>query len=361
MTILKGFAIALTCGCLVVGTGVATLPAKSYEGVLQEPVVLGAWLYRWKCLGCHGDYGQDRFGREYDGKEALTEAIESKGCRTSWSQKNGGPFAGKEIGAVVAFVRKWEEQDGPPSLPPLPPTPEEEVKAVATTPRATKDAAQDPAPKTGEPALSRELQQLMDSNQVAHGAWLYTRNCYRCHLTYGQGRMGKGLPYESVQRFIIEGKTTTQMKPFSQMFGGELKNSEIKNITTYITTWEKAGEPLAIAKQLMTPPALDQNDFKPLRLTRFKPVQGDISAGERLYRLHCGGCHGRQGEGYLGTGLRHGKWTQRPDLFFKAVVKKGVPGTLMKSWDSSAGGRFSAKEIDDLVAFVTLWQQQEKP
>jgi mono/diheme cytochrome c family protein len=360
MTILKDVAIALTCGWLVIGAGGEALSAGSDDGSPLDPLARGAWLYQWKCLGCHGDYGSDRFGREYTGKDELTEAIEGDGCRVSWARKHGGPFGAREIGALVAFVRAWEKEDGPPALPPLPPLPEEQSQEPAATAKTIKDTAKDAPPKTGE-ALSAELQRLLDSNQVAHGAWLYTRNCYRCHLTYGQGRMGKGLTSESVQRFIMEGKTTTQMKPFSQMLGGELKNSEIKDITTYITTWEKAGEPLAIAKQLLTPPAVDANDLKPLRLTRFKPVHGDRTTGGTVYRLHCGGCHGSQGEGYLGASLDTEKWPLRPDLFVKAMVKNGVPGTLMKSWDSSAGGKLSAKEIDDVVAFVVQRKQGNQP
>ncbi|MEE4135684.1 MAG: cytochrome c [Desulforhopalus sp.] len=357
MVIRKGFVLMM---CSWLGLGAATLSAENQEQVLRDPVALGAWLYQWQCLGCHGDYARDRFGDEYDDQEELVAAIESGGCKISWARKAGGQFGSQEIEALAAYVQKWEEGEGPPDLPPLPPPPVEETSAPATV---SGDAEKEPAPTlpVNENALSSVLQKLVDRNHIAHGGWLYTRNCYRCHLTYEQARMGKGMASETVQRFIAEGKTSTQMKPFSQMLGGELKNSEIKDITRYITTWEEYGEPLAIAKELMIPPAIDPADFKPLRLTRFSPVQGDRSVGGRLFRLHCSGCHGSGGEGYFGASLRSGAWTLRQDLFVKAVVKAGVPGTLMRSWDSGSGGQLAAREIDDLVAHVIHWQQSAGP
>ena len=357
----RGLTIALACGWLASWAGMAGLAAGGGDDGPEEPVARGAWLYQWKCLGCHGDYGRDRFGREYDGGKELAEAIEGGGCRVSWGRRHGGPMGAREIDALVAYVNKWEEGGGPPLLPPLPPPPSEAVEDPARPAKVDRERAEAPQGGVGEATLSAELRQLVESNQVAHGGWLYTRNCYRCHLTYGQGRMGKGLTPDSVQRVISEGKTTTQMRPFSQMLGGELKNSEIKAITTYVTTWEKAGEELAIAVQLMTPPALDENDFKPLRLTRFKPIGGDTSFGGKLYRLRCAGCHGSDGEGYLGPALRVTKATLRPDLFCKAIVKNGVAGSLMKGWESSSGGKFSPKEIDDVVAYVVEWQQSPQP
>ena len=361
MAIRRGLTIALACGWLAGGVGMAGLAAGGAADGPEEPVARGAWLYQWKCLGCHGEYGRDRFGRDYDGGKELAEAIEGGGCKVSWARRHGGPFGAREIDALVAYVDTWEEGGGPPPLPPLPPPPGEAVEDSARPVKVARERVEASQPGAGEGALSAELRQLVESNQVAHGGWLYTRNCYRCHLTYGQGRMGKGLTAENVQRVIGEGKTTTQMRPFSQMSGGELKNSEIKAIATYITTWEKAGEELAIAGQLMTPPALDENDFKPLRLTRFKPIGGDTSVGRTLYRLRCAGCHGSDGEGYLGPALRETKSTLRPDLLSKAIIKNGVAGTLMKSWERASGGTFSPKDIDDVVAFVVEWQRRPQP
>ncbi|MGA7279349.1 MAG: cytochrome c, partial [Desulfocapsaceae bacterium] len=135
-------------------------------------------------------------------------------------------------------------------------------------------------------------------------------------------------------------------------------NSEIKAVAEYIITAEKAGEPLAIAPFLMTPPALDPADFMPLRLTRFKSITGDSSKGETIYKISCRKCHGSTGEGYVGPSLREIKPVLRPDLFFKSVLKQGIPGSMMASWDTSKGGRLTAKDLDDLVSYIILWEHQ---
>lgn len=171
--------------------------------------------------------------------------------------------------------------------------------------------------------------------------------------------MGKGLAKETIFRFVSEGKTSSQMTPFSRMLGGELKNSEIKAIVTYITTWENYGESPAIAEELLTPPAQDPADFIPLRLVRFKPISGDIEAGKKVYRINCLACHGLHGEGYIGASLLGTKWCLRKDLFVKSIVKEGVPKSLMKSWNRSKGGTFSAKDIDDVVSYVVATMAEE--
>lgn len=199
--------------------------------------------------------------------------------------------------------------------------------------------------------LTPELRQLVESTPVVMGGWLYTRNCYRCHMSYDKGRMGKGIEPRSIFRFVSEGKTSTQMSAFSRLLGGELKNREITAIVDYIRSWEHAGEPLAIAQELMTPPDLDPAEFVPIQLARFKEITGDKKGGQTLFRVNCATCHGSTGEGYIGSRFDRGFWSNRPDLYIKSVVKKGVPGTVMNSWEKGEK-RLSPKEIDDVVSFA---------
>ena len=330
----------------------AVSPAKHYEGVLGDPVALGAWLYQGHCLKCHGGYAEERLAEAYDDESDLADAVGSGGCSISWARNNGGPLGHTEIKGLVEYMLTWEEDGAAPDLPELPPQPQKKVVSPHTKPANEHKQAAVPD-EYAEAQLPPALKRVLESNLTAQGGYLYTGNCYRCHLTYLQARMGRGLSEETLNRTISEGKTSTQMKPFSRMLGGDLKNSEIKAITTYILAWEEAGEPLAIAAELMRPPALDPADFVPIRLTRYKIVSGDAAVGSRLYRLNCMGCHGAGGEGRIGTSLVEKKWVLRPDLFFKSVVKKGIPGSLMKGWDSNAGGSFSAKDVDDLVAYLT--------
>ena len=323
--------------------------SKSYDGVLSQPLVLGAWLYQGKCTSCHGDYGSARLAEEYDDEKALYDAIGFGGCRQLWSSRAGGPLSHVELEALARFMTAWDAAGQQPDLPPLPPQPAEERPPE---PKQTIGKVAAPAPALSKDDLPPELRKLVNANPVVMGGWLYTMNCHRCHLDYAVGRMGKGLESDAVFRFISEGKTSTQMTAFSRLLGGKLKNSEIQAIVKYISAWEKAGEPLAIAERLMTPPALDPAEFRPARLTRFKAVTGDTGHGRRHYLYHCSVCHGRDGEGYIGSSLRTSGWTMRPDLYIKSIVKSGIPGSPMASWEKG-GTSLSPKAIDDLVSYIT--------
>lgn len=328
----------------------------------MEPVAHGAWLYGGHCLRCHGDYQQGRMAEEIDGKKELEAAISGRRCRVNWSRRCGGPFDSKQLRDVVAYMLAWEKSGGALQLPELPPWPsEKEARAEKRREKAAKQekkeksrqqAAQD---AKGATAITPALRRLMARQPVAHGGWLYTNNCYRCHLTYQQGRMGQGMQPDTVRRFIREGKTSTQMTAFSRMLGGPLKTAEIDDIVRYITAWEEKKEPLAIAGALMIPPAADPGELKPLRLPRFKQVQGNNANGSRLFRRHCMVCHGGRGEGVIGPALAADKLGVRPDLYLKSVVKQGIPGTVMRSWELSRKGPLSARDIEDLVGFLAGW------
>jgi len=328
--------------------------AKEYTGVLREPVVLGAWLYGSKCARCHQEYGVNRVAGEYDDIDELAQAFGDGRCRIAWSRRAGGPLNKTELQALAQYMLKWEEDGGEPELPELPPPDLE--KPEPQTPVQPIVTAVLPVEKKSQDDLPSALQNLIEKNPVAHGGWLYTNNCYRCHLNYEKARVAKAMSPENLKRIVSEGKTSTQMKPFSRILGGNLKTSEIADIAAYIAAWEYRGANLAIAQQLMRPPDLDPADFEPVRLTRFKRIEGDSSLGKSLFLTHCSSCHGATGEGLIGKPIDRLQ-SMRPDLYLKSVIKQGIPGSLMKTWEKDRGGRFSAKDIEDVVYFVTQIQK----
>lgn len=325
---------------------------RTYDGVLAEPVTLGAWLYAGNCRPCHDSYASARLAETYADSSELITAIGERGCKIAWARNKGGSLGGNELAALAAYMQKWEEQGGEPTIPPLPPQPEKTVPPSPSTSTAAEKSQTQAATVGSKEQLSQPLAHLIAVNPVAAGGYLYTRNCYRCHLAYEHARMARGISKELVLHYITEGKTSTQMRAFSRMLGGPLKGSEIKEIVAYISAWEERGESPAIAEILMTPPALDPADFRPIRLTRFQLVEGDIAAGSQLFRRNCGTCHGVKGEGFLAPGLNTRKPAIRTDLFVKSVIKTGIPGSLMSSWTSGPGPTLSAKEIDDIVSTI---------
>jgi mono/diheme cytochrome c family protein len=325
-------------------------PALCYEGVLRDPVTLGAWLFRDNCTRCHRDYGKAQLAQQYDGRSALIKAIGNNGCNINWSRQHGGPWGKPELEALADYMLKWEELQSEPALPELPParleassqTKAQPQQEQSTRPEYDLDAVQLPA----------ALQQLVSQNPIAHGGLLYTHNCHRCHLAYEKARMGRGLSSTVIERFVTEGKTSTQMRPFAQVLGGQLSTKEIRAIVAYIVRWEEAGEELALPKLLLTPPSLDPSDLKPVRLPRFPKVKGDANIGKQLFSKHCSSCHGGSAEGYIGVSLQQSSWVVRTDLFLKSVIKKGVPGSIMADQNQDSDYNLTPGDIDNVVSFL---------
>lgn len=322
--------------------------AASYDGVLQKPIVLGAWLFDGNCVRCHAGNDGEYLAEDYSTRKELKSALSGNGCEINWSRRDGGPMDGDELDALALFLMRWSEDGEYPDVGSLPEQPKGEVAAAGQKNEKQMAAEGD---LVDENTLDPVLQKLIETNPLSQGGYLYTQNCYRCHLSYKKARMGKGIEREIVLRTITEGKTSTQMKAFSRMLGGELKNSEIENIANYVMTWEKLQDDPAIAAELMVPPAFDPVMFKPVRLARFKEVEGNPAQGKKLFAKNCFSCHGTNGEGLVGPSLQR-MYSLRTDLYTKSVLKNGVPGSIMKSWSQSNGGLFTAKDLDDTVSFV---------
>lgn len=75
--------------------------------------------------------------------------------------------------------------------------------------------------------------------------------------------------------------------------------------------------------------------------------QADREAGARIFRSHCGSCHGSRGTGGLGPDLTSGTYfhgSSDADLFRN--ISEGIPGTAMP------GVFFEGTQVWQIVAFV---------
>ncbi len=89
----------------------------------------------------------------------------------------------------------------------------------------------------GDP-LDAQLQAVLSEDPVYEGAWLYSRNCARCHLDYVQARQGQGISIDVVEETITNGKAGTIMPGFALTKGGTLKRRQIGAVVAYISAWE---------------------------------------------------------------------------------------------------------------------------
>jgi mono/diheme cytochrome c family protein len=198
-------------------------------------------------------------------------------------------------------------------------------------------------------------------NEVAHGAWLYTQYCYRCHQAYAETRMGRDAREADLKKVVENGKTATQMTAFSRAKGGLLKAREITAILTYIAAWERLGAAPALPEGVLVPPTPDPADLIPIVLPVFPAVQGDIGRGAALHAVHCRHCHGEGGRGGLGPPLVRTWQVVRADLRIRSAVAYGVAGSPMRAWAQANGGPLTEQAADDLTALIVMWSKGHEP
>jgi cytochrome c oxidase cbb3-type subunit III len=76
-------------------------------------------------------------------------------------------------------------------------------------------------------------------------------------------------------------------------------------------------------------------------------AQNDISAGERLFHLHCADCHGPSGQGGYGPDLTRGEYRHgSTDEGLLHTIAAGVPGTRMPATS------LSDHQLREIVAYV---------
>ena len=76
-------------------------------------------------------------------------------------------------------------------------------------------------------------------------------------------------------------------------------------------------------------------------------AQDDISAGERLFHLHCAECHGPTGQGGYGPDLTRGEYRHgSTDDGLLHTIATGVPGTRMPATS------LSDHQLREIVAYV---------
>jgi hypothetical protein len=170
------------------------------NNVLADPVMFGAWLFKAHCMRCHGNYDKERLASEFDDDQELKNAFEGGNCRIKWGRRYGGKLGRKETMALVSFMRAWEDSDGPLDLPALPPMPASDLPPLPKTKVTAVVAKAEPGDQ-----MDPLLRKLLEINPVAHGAWLYTQHCYRCHLTYEKARSGRGFTEETIRKTIVNG------------------------------------------------------------------------------------------------------------------------------------------------------------
>jgi mono/diheme cytochrome c family protein len=131
-------------------------------------------------------------------------------------------------------------------------------------------------------------------------------------------------------RYIIEqGREGTNMIDWAAGGQGNLHGDEIDRLVAYIRSWQT--------------PAPD--------LAAISATLGDARLGSTLYQAKCASCHGRQGQGGIGTRLDSpGMLAVASDAFLTRTLVHGRANTAMPGWP-----QLGPQRLSDLLAFLRSW------
>ena len=82
-----------------------------------------------------------------------------------------------------------------------------------------------------------------------------------------------------------------------------------------------------------------------------------VSAGRALFATNCTTCHGQNGEGVVGPALNsQGLLKTTSDATLKALIRSGVPSSVMPAWGQAFGGPLTDEQVTQLAAFIRAWE-----
>lgn len=178
---------------------------------------------------------------------------------------------------------------------------------------------------------------------LADGESLYNAFCYGCHGESVEGDtdpiLGKELPAirnshylsrisdEALAFIIRRGRPGTEMPSWAENAGG-LREEEIDALVAYL--------------------AESRESFSQETFVAVKPQ--DVEQGQALYLDNCAPCHGENGEGDVGPGLRDPVFQEvYDDRLLGLVIRDGIENTQMPAFLEMG---LSDKEISDIMAYI---------
>jgi mono/diheme cytochrome c family protein len=293
-----------------------TLPLmKELKGV--SPPVEGREGYALFCVACHGREGK---GREYANTPfgvpslangdfqsvasddyLLLTMVEGRGGRmmASWSSRVSH-LQDRELDEIAGALRKWRSP----------------VRSLDGINRAGSSSSE--------------------------GEDTFNRMCATCHGANGAGDLAKGINNPDFlaragDRFLLEtimkGRSNTAMPGWSR-----LSDRELGNLLGYL-------------RSLQTKPVQSESAMS----VRSASVTGNPARGDSLFYLLCSRCHGRFGEGDLGSAILNRDFLRAAtDGFLAGTIARGREHTPMFGWTSQAraGKKLIEDDVLDIVAYM---------
>lgn len=284
----------------------SSAPSESSTG--HEPSAqVGLTLYRSRCAVCHGDQGQGNIGPSLRNDSVLqvvsNEFLHDNIVRgrpgtamPAWRQ-----LSSADVADLIGLLRSWQSRP------------------------------------------AGELAPVYVSGDWQNGELLYQGMCASCHGPNAEGALGPQLVNPvfldtvtdaALVQWISHGRDGTPMRPFlrGRQGAAALSASQIEDIVTWLRS---------------------QRGRRPVDGERIG--LGFAPRGRELYERMCLACHGPDGEGATGPGIRNRDFlAAASDGFLRATIVLGRDGTEMRSLAHGRAGiaELRGEQIDDLIAFL---------
>lgn len=264
----------------------------------------GAEVYRQNCSSCHGPDGR----KPLEGVPTLNHArvlavaqedyyldIISHGRKGTQMPAWETILTPTQIRSLVSYIRSWAQ-------------------------------------------TSEEKKELFAGN-TSHGKALYRGNCMACHGNNGKGGIGVSLNSPSflamASDWFLRDTIKVGRKHTAMPAGFAFTDEEVNDLLSYIKSWKSTKSSWTEVQKL---------------------IQEGASArtGKKLWTSRCASCHGKEGEGGIGSRLNSQNFLSRIDnkFLYRAIVE-GRPGTAMPTWHF-----FGSNDIADLIAYLRSWQKE---
>ena len=185
--------------------------------------------------------------------------------------------------------------------------------------------------------------------------------CAGCHGVYGEGgKQGEypriaGQPYQFLvdQLVLFRERKRPNLAMVEYVDERQMPDADIQDISAYLTRIELPNRMSVIDENAPGFDALARLE-EAKRVIQIARAEGDVTAGEKLYKRECASCHGRDGRGDVKdtVPLLAGQYTN----YLWRQVDKYIAKLRIhdpSAPDDSLLGDFSKQELKDIFAYVS--------
>ncbi|MEJ2413177.1 MAG: c-type cytochrome [Anaerolineales bacterium] len=216
-----------------------------------------------------------------------------------------------------------------------------------------------------EDSQQEHLQEKFFTDAVLSATDYYAENCAVCHGAAGEGigdnptlnsEAVRSMSESDLYKVISRGREGTLMAGWASEEGGVFSNFQIYDFVTFIQQVNWAYVESRVEDLGLTPPEVIKMEVSQEMLASLSNLPNGEVLGEGLtvYAENCSACHGANGSGtVIAPAINSIELRSRSLEEVTSVVREGVSGSLMASWE----GKLTSNEISSVVDLVFAWPE----